>query len=80
VLEALGGGVGGVELAEQSQDLTAHCLLDEGELAHLRGAEGLAQSGCLGVDALVRPALRGRTRLVDRNKFAESRELIARWS
>src|SRR6185312_4338617 len=34
VLEVVGGGAGGVELAEQGQGLPSHGLLDEGELAH----------------------------------------------
>ena len=42
-LEVVGAGAGGVELAQQGEGLAAHGLLDEGELAHLLGAEGLAQ-------------------------------------
>ncbi len=51
VLEVGRGGAGGVELAEQGQGLASHGLFDEGELAHLRGAERLAQPGGFGVDA-----------------------------
>ena len=36
---------------EQGQGLPAHGLLDEGELAHLRDAERVAQPGGFGVDA-----------------------------
>jgi len=48
VLEVIGCGAGGIELAEQGQRLAAHGLLDERQLAHLPGAEGLAQPGGLG--------------------------------
>ena len=51
VLEVGGGGAGGVELAEQGQGLPAHGVLDERELAHLAGAERLAQPGGFGVHA-----------------------------
>jgi hypothetical protein len=51
LLEVVRAGEGGVELAEQGQGLAAHGLLDEGELAHLPGAERLAEPGGLGVDA-----------------------------
>src|SRR5690348_5532967 len=61
-LEVIGRGAGGVELAEQGQGLPAHGGLDEGELAHLPGAEGPTEPGGLGVDALMRPALRSRPR------------------
>jgi hypothetical protein len=50
VLEVGGGGAGGIELAEQGQRLPSPGLLDEGELAHLLRAEGLAQPGSFGVD------------------------------
>ena len=51
LLEVVGGGAGGVELAEQGQGLAAHGVLDERGLAHLRGAERLAQPGRFGVQA-----------------------------
>jgi hypothetical protein len=51
VLEVGRCGAGGIELAEQRQRLAAHGLLDQGQLAHLPGAERLAPPGGLGVDA-----------------------------
>ena len=62
LLEVGGGGAGGVELAEQGQGLPAHGLLDERELAHLRGAERLAQPGGFGVDAAAAAGLPQRAR------------------
>ena len=50
-LEVIGAGAGGVELAEQGQRLPAYGLLDERELAHLRGAERVAQPGGFSVQA-----------------------------
>src|SRR5258708_27739779 len=55
LLEFVGCGAGGVELAEQGQGLAAHGLLDERQLAHLRCAERLAQPGGVGVDAAAAP-------------------------
>jgi hypothetical protein len=57
VLEVIGAGAGGVQLAQQGQGLAAHRLLDQRGLAHLRGAEGVRQPGGLGVDAAAAPGL-----------------------
>ena len=46
-LEVVCGGTGGSELAEQGEGLPSDGLLDEGELAHLRLAQGVAEPGGL---------------------------------
>jgi len=62
LLEVGGAGAGGVELAEERQGLPAHGLLDERQLAHLRGAEDLAEPGRFGVQAAAAACFFSRAR------------------
>ncbi len=51
LLEVGRGGAGGGELPEQGHGLAAHGLFHQRQLAHLPGAECLAEPGGFGVDA-----------------------------
>ena len=71
-LEVVRAGAGGVELAEQGERLAAHGLLDKGRLAHLPGAECLAQPLRPGVDSAAAPAFLSKARSWAGVSFAAS--------
>jgi hypothetical protein len=51
LLEVVGGDAGGIELTEQGERLATHCLLDEGQLGHLRRGQCVTEPRGLSGDA-----------------------------